>query len=263
MIIDCHSHLSIMDKNEDFKQASLKFNDQMRTNKIDKAIIIADNVAGSGCANVDVLLAQYSNNPSIYIVGALYIYKNKPENIQKMEHLLKNKKIIALKLFPGHDKVYPTDKRCLSTYELCLKYNVPVIIHTGINSGDFECAKYNDPKHIIKIAKKYPELKIILAHYFWPQLDYCYEMTKDIKNIFYDTSALADDEVIQESGGIEKMREVLTKTVKDKPNGVVFGTDYPMCDVCAHINLINSLDISNELKDKIFYKNAFNLFALK
>jgi predicted TIM-barrel fold metal-dependent hydrolase len=47
-----------------------------------------------------------------------------------------------------------------------------VIIHTGINSGDFNCAKYNDPKYVVEVARKYPKLKIIIAHYFWPKKSY-------------------------------------------------------------------------------------------
>jgi len=139
---------------------------------------------------------------------------------------------------------------------------MPLIIHTGINSGNKKIAKYNDPKHIIKIAKSFPKLNIIIAHYFWPRLDYCLKITEGFDNIFFDTSAMADPEVVKESGGIKKVRQILTKTINRRSNSVLFGTDWPICKIKKHIDLINSLPISDKDKKNIFYKNSINLFNL-
>jgi predicted TIM-barrel fold metal-dependent hydrolase len=136
------------------------------------------------------------------------------------------------------------------------------VIHTGWNSKNPRAAKYNDPKYIVNIARKFPKLKIVISHYFWPELDYCYKLTKNFKNIYYDTSALADNEVV-EATGIEKIKEILVKTIKKKPDSVLFGTDYSMCSMEKHIALINSLKISRKEKEKVFYKNAAKLFKLR
>lgn len=134
------------------------------------------------------------------------------------------------------------------------------MMHTGANSGDSEAAKFNDPKMIVEIANKFPHLKIIISHYFWPRLEYCYETTKDIPNIFFDTSALADHEVIDESGGVQKVKDILKKTIHDRNDRVLFGTDYGMCKTKDHIDLINSLEITDDLKDRIFSKNFLDLY---
>jgi len=82
--------------------------------------------------------------------------------------------------------------------------------------GDSECSKWNDPKYIVKIAKKFPTLKIIIAHYFWPKMDYCYEITKNISNIYFDITAISDDEVIKKSSGIKKIKNILKKLLTTK-----------------------------------------------
>ena len=87
-------------------------------------------------------------------------------------------------------------------------------------------------------------------------------MTGGFSNIYFDTSAMADKEVLEESGGIKKMREILTKTIKRNPDNVIFGTDWPMCDVKKHVDLINSLNLTKEEKNKVFYRNAMKVFKL-
>jgi len=161
-----------------------------------------------------------------------------------------------------NDPYYPTDKRCLPYYELCDKLGVPILFHTGENSGDSECSKWNDPKYIVKIAKKHPDLKIIIAHYYWPKMDYCYEAAKDIKNIFFDIAAMTDDEVVEMSGGTGKVRNILEKTISNGSDKVIFGTDWPMGKTENHINLIKSLNLKKDIEDKIFYKNAIKLYRL-
>ena len=175
--------------------------------------------------------------------------------------MLKNHKIIGLKLFPGHERFYPTDKICQSVYKLALKYDCPVVFHTGINSGNLDCAKYNNPKFIVEVAKKYPNIKIIIAHYFWPRMDYCFEITKDIPNIYYDTSAMADYEVVGLSGGLEKVVDILEKTAKIKSYSIIFGSDFDMCDQKAHIELIQKLMLPSIAKDDIFCNNFRKCFG--
>jgi len=92
-------------------------------------------------------------------------------------------------------------------------------------------------------------------------VEYCHRVTKPYTNIYFDTSGLTDDEVIQETG-LDKITKVLTSSAKTRPQSIVFGTDYAMCDITKHVKLIESLKISKETKDKIFSENAIRLFRL-
>lgn len=262
MIIDSHIHISFLRKKKNFSQVRDNLLLNMRKNRIDYSIVIPDNIANSQCADLETVMSLIKSELNLYMVGTLRVSQVNKVNLLKIEKLFQKKIIRGFKIFPGHDPVYPTDKRWCSMYKLCVKYNFPLIIHTGINVDNSRCTKYNDPKHIIKVAEKYPKLKIIIAHYFWPKLDYCFSITNGFDNIYFDTSALADPEVIRMSGGIKKIKEVLTKTIKRRVKSVLFGTDWPIGNVKKHINLINSLRITEEEKDKVFYKNALYLFNL-
>lgn len=262
MIIDSHVHISVSDDKKTFlqKRADLLLN--MKKNKIGRAIVISDNIHNSSCADLDTVIELTRKLPELLMVGTLQISEINKSNLKKIEKLLSKKIIRGFKIFPGHDPVYPTDKKWFPIYELCQKYDFPLIIHTGINARDEECAKYNDPKYIVKVAKLYPNLKIIIAHYFWPKLDYCFTVTEKIDNIYFDTSGLADEEVVAASGGIEKIKEILIKTIRRRQDSVIFGSDWPMCDAKAHIDLIDSLFVTKKEKEAVFAKNAIKIFNL-
>jgi len=258
MKIDCHLHLPVFEDLQSLEEKRSKLLNDLRKNKIDYAIIIPDNVKHSCIGDVDECIELFQGDSNIFIMGTLSILKDDNSIYLKLESLLREKKIVAIKIFPGHDHHYPNDIRLENVFNLCIKYDVPFVIHTGGNPKD---AKYNDPKYIAQIAKKYKDLKIVICHYFYPKVEYCYEITKNCKNIYFDISALADEEV-EKCSGKNKIKEVLEKTIKEDPYRIVFGTDYGMCNIEKHIELVNSLDIGDEYKKNIFYKNALKLYNL-
>ena len=264
MIIYSHMHISLYENNAaSLKDALDLFLEEMKKNNLSAAIIIPDNIEGSDqIADLDKAFELIGEHKNLFVLGSPQITQRGSSEIGKYENLLEEGKIKGIKFFPGHDPYYPTDERCLPYYELCQKLDVPVLFHTGENSGDSECAKWNDPKYIVEIAKKYPKLKVIITHYYWPKMDYCYETTKDVPNIYFETAAMADEEVVEKSGGIEKVREILKKTITDRPEQVIFGTDWPMCKIEKHIELVKSLGLNENVEGKIFFNNSSEVYKI-
>lgn len=264
MIIDSHVHISLYNDNaRNLKEAFDLFLEEMKKNNLSAAIIIPDNIEGSdSIVDLAKAIELIGDRKNIFLLGSPQIIQRGSSELEKYKKLLEDGKIKGLKFFPGHDPYYPTDERCLPYYELCEKMDVPVLFHTGENSGDSDCAKWNDPKYIVEVTKKYPKLKIIITHYYWPKMDYCYEITKDIPNIYFEIAAMADAEVVEKSGGIEKVREILRKTIIDRPDKVIFGTDWPMCKIEDHIELVKSLDLNVKVKSRIFSGNSRNVYKL-
>lgn len=260
MIIDSHLHLSITAGEKNFAEAKDRLVAEMKKNKIGEAIIIPDNLHNGLCADLGTIEKLVKNDKRFLMVATLKAEEVNKKNIGKIEQLFENKKAIGFKIFPGHDPVYPTDERWLPIINLCIKYKFPLMIHTGINIGKKNVAKYNDPKYIAEIARENPKLKIIVCHYFWPELEYCLNTLKNFGNVYFDTSALAIKEVIEASGGIEKIQEVLTQTIKNRGDSLIFGTDWPIGNIKKHKELINSLDLNGKTKQKIFSENAKKLF---
>jgi predicted TIM-barrel fold metal-dependent hydrolase len=261
MIIDSHLHLPPVGEGRTLEDSKSTLLRDLKKEHVDHAILIPDSTPTSVIGSLDEVLRLAENERRLFVMGTIDIQKDKEARIRKLDSLFRSRRIVAMKIFPGHDPIYPTDKRLLPVYELCVKYRSPMVIHTGATSKRPEGAKYNDPKHIVKIARAFPDLRIVIAHYFFPRVEYCYEMTRSCSNVCFDTSGLADDEVVEETG-LDRIRRVLTLTVKERPDNVVFGTDYAMCSMAKHINLIESLPIGRRLKDKVFFENSVKLFNL-
>lgn len=262
MIIDSHQHLPALKEGKTLAGSKEELLHELKKNKVNYAILIPDNTPVSEIGSLDEVLGLVEHDRRLYVMGTIDIQRDKEPHIRKLDLLFQTGRIVAVKIFSGHDTIYPTDKRLVPVYELCIKYDLPIVIHTGASSKKPEAAKYNDPKHIVKVAKRFPTLKIVIAHYFWPKVEYCHELTKPYANIYFDTSGLADDEVIEETG-LDKIKKVLTLTVEQRPNSVVFGTDYAMCNIKKHVALIESLAIRREFKEMIFSKNSIQLFKLR
>ena len=258
MIIDSHVHLPSRKNGRTLDYSKRDLIQQLDVWRIDYAVVIPDNIPKSTIGDLDEVLSLVEKEKRLFVMGTIDIKKNAASQIQKLDLLFQMQKIVAVKIFPGHDPIYPTDRRLTPVYDLCVKYDRPIVIHTGGNRR----SKYNDPKFIVKIANQHPNIKIVISHYFFPRMRYCYELTKPYENIYFDTSALADDEVVRLTG-LEKIREILTLTAKERPNNVLFGTDYGACSIQKHIALIESLALSKEAQHKLFAENAIQLFRLR
>ena len=57
-------------------------------------------------------------------------------------------------------------------------------------------------------------MKIVISHYFWPKVEYCYDSTRSFQNIYFDTCVLSPASI-----------RFLTGLVGAKR--VMFGTDFP------------------------------------
>ena len=261
-IIDTHLHLPVRKYLTSLNQQKEELLFELKKNNIDKGIVIPDNIKNSSIGNLKECINLFSDVPNIYILGTVNILEDNLESkVGEIEGHFSSNQIVGLKIFPGHDTHYPNDKRLELFFRLCIEYDKPLVIHTGENSRDSECAKYNDPKYIVEIAKEFPKLKIVISHLFWPKVEYCVELTKDYSNVSYDTSALADDEVIQKTGK-EKIKKFLETLIKQYNKKVLYGSDYGMCDIKKHIELVNSLDITNIQREEVLYTNAISVFNI-
>ncbi len=263
VIVDCHLHLPSLKHMKTLEESKAKLLEDLCKNNVDYAILIPDNTPHSDIGGLDEVLQLVKDDKRLFVMGTIDIQKrNQMQQTHKLAQLFQAGRIVAVKIFPGHDTIYPTDKRLTSVYQLCIKHDLPIVIHTGAGSKHPQPEKYNDPKHIVKVAETYPRLKIVIAHFFFPKVEYCHELTKPYGNIYFDTSGLADEEVIADTG-LDTIKRILALTANERPRNVVFGTDYAMCSIKKHVELVESLRISRRKKDRIFSENAIKLFHLR
>ena len=253
MIIDAHLHLPCDDSLITLEDKKVRLLDDLFKESVNGAIVIADSELQSPIGTTGECVELFLNSKNIFVIGGISPLIEFNSGLLQLKEFLKQKLIVGCKLYPGHEAFFMNDDRLTEIFKLCIEYNVPLLVHTG-----WDNAQYNHPKYFTEIAKVYPALRLVICHLYWPNIDLCYSLTSKYQNIYYDISSLA-----YETSCLEKTRMSLNSIAQNDVNRIIFGTDYGMCSIKAHIDLIISLDIDDKKKKSILYNNAIDLYKIK
>ncbi len=155
----------------------------------------------------------------------------------------------GVKLHPDIQNFKIDDYRCLKIYELCEKYDLPILMHTGDNRYD-----NSNPNRLFPIMDIYTNLIVIGAHLGgWSLWETASEKLFELPNLYVDTSssfyAINHDTA----------KKIIDRYGVDK---VVFGTDYPMWKQEDEINFLLSLGYSDDDLKKIFHDNILKILKI-
>ena len=186
MVIDTHVHIDEYTEKFHSPQERLQHLKQlMKESKVEKALIIQEIEATYKPLSANQILTLIKKEKNLFLIATLNIKYTKKE-YQEIEQLLKTKKVKGIKLYPGYESFYPTDKRCDLIYDLCEKYDIPVIFHSGDTHESLIPIKYAMPIHIDEVACKRRNLKIIIAHLGNPWIDDTMMVLSRHKNVYAD-----------------------------------------------------------------------------
>lgn len=268
MIIDIHSHM--INKNFDLSSYKHNFTTKMfflrlqtknydeyyekmslslEKSNVDKAVLCAiENVVT--CSNNEQT-AQICKENSNFLYGVnLNPYDNDIE--LKFKKALEDKAVLV-KILPSFQGIDLSSDKCIPFFELLKEYDMPLLVHTGIEhtikGGNQDL---NSPNRL-KLAAKMG-IKIIAAHCgtklnFWEKdyFDIWCSFAKEYENFYGDLSAMI----------LFYRRDYLKKLRKDNflQSKLLFATDFPCY---PYINL-------NKKQDNIFddWYNCFKSFGFE
>ena len=154
----------------------------------------------------------------------------------------------GIKLHPDFQQFYVDAPEAKRIYAY-LQGKLPVLFH----AGDYRYS-YSSPRRIAKVYDEFPKLKIIAAHFGgWSEWRQAMEWIVPRKRIYVDTCSSMYSMSDIEAYKIIKMYGA---------DRVMFGTDYPMWTYDEDLAKIRRLPLSEEEKEKIFFKNAEKVFKI-
>ena len=126
----------------------------------------------------------------------------------------------GLKIHSSANSVYPNDeKKMYPIYDFCQDAGIPILFHTGTTGlGDCEI-KYSKPELLDEVCQKYPDLRVVMAHFGWPWSDVTMAVALRNPNVFIDVSGWKPRYL--PPGTLPYLNGIL----QDR---FLFGTDYPM-----------------------------------
>jgi predicted TIM-barrel fold metal-dependent hydrolase len=229
---------------------------------VERCFVLPDSEPETEVADLETAGCLIRGHARLLLLGTACIPPVGPSAIDSLEVLAAAGEIIGVKLYPGFELFYPDEARCRGIYELCTKYDMPVVFHSGETMAEAWREEYNHPREIARVAARFPALRIVVAHFSQPHLGACRDLLLGFSNVCADTSGLAHPDVIRTCGQKTIVR-TLEAVAVSCPERVLFGTDWPLCDVGEHLRLVDSLCIPEESKRLILGQNAARLFGLR
>ncbi len=252
-IIDTHAHIfpkKIADKAvqsiSDFYETPMTHHGYAESliksgNKIgvEKYLVFSTATKAEQVESINNFIIEQINEYSQFIgLGTMYLgYKDYEKELMK----LKSNGIKGIKLHPDFQKFNFDDEGLFPIYSLLSDLDMFVLTH----AGDYRYG-YSHPKRIAKIAKLFPKLNIIAAHFGgWSQWDIAFKELV-LPNVYFDTSSTMG------FAGLE----VAKKAFKIYDNShIFFASDFPMWDHKKELENLQNLDISDDVLENVLGKN--------
>lgn len=189
---------------------------------------------------------------TVKISGGRYIgfgtlHPESPTLTEDIDHIIELG-LRGVKLHPDVQQFRLDDYRCLKIYEYC-EGKLPLLVH----AGDFRY-DYSNTNRLIPILDIYEGLTVIAAHLGgWSLWEESSERLAGYKNLYVDCSSSLY------SLSPEEATSIIKRYGADK---VLFGTDFPMWDASEELERFDKLDLTQEERELILWKNADRLFGL-
>lgn len=211
---------------------------------VDRSLVIPFPVVEDHRAAHDEIARAVKAHPDRFAGAAcIYPYIRREEFLDEMKRCAEELGFRAVKLQPQYQPLNPLWPTSDFFFETVLRYHLPVVVHTG--SG----IPYSLPSLYIHTARKFPELKIVLAHCGGGGLllGEAIVAAEVCPNIFLELSSLMPHHVL----------EVLNHVPSDR---LMIGSDLPE-SLGTEITKILLLDVEVEVRRDIFRNTACRVFG--
>ena len=267
-IIDCHLHL-VETEGPMYEAAKLVPNlptinglkTQMKDNDIEKAVVITLNEDCDILAGLKLLKKIGDEHPDLIGISGIYP-EMEDEEIMALRQSIEDGSVSGIKIYPSYYPYYPNDSTYAPVYDLALKYDLPVIIHTGAVMSGFSgkvYQKYALPIHVDDLAVDYPDLRILMAHAGYPWIIDAAQVAYKNENVSFDLSGLKEGNV--NSTKLLDKHIMWALDYVDDDTKYMYGSDWPLVDMGKYIKWLSTI-VPQDIHEKFFYENAKEFFRL-
>ncbi len=179
-----------------------------------------------------------------------------PKAPERLQQAFAELNLCGLKLHPGRQHFYPSDQIAEPLYEICEKYDKPVIFHSGLSWEPDSLTKYCRPDVFEELAAAHPKLRMCLAHFGWPWCRETAMLMLQYPNVYTDTGALYFD------CAREFYTQMLTKDVpvtwidRSLRHQVMFGSNNPRFEQIRMAQALDMLGFRDSTLELIRGQNA-------
>jgi predicted TIM-barrel fold metal-dependent hydrolase len=265
MIIDVHTHLNNYDEAQivPVEKCLEQLHESMAYNKVAHAMVLTSYKVNEHRPSTAAVVNVTEGCKNLHVVAGISVENYRERDLREIADFLKDRRVVGLKLYPGYEPFYPSDRRCQVIYDLAIEFDVPVMIHTGDTYNPKGKLRFAHPLNVDDVAVDNPGLKLVICHIGNPWIRDCMEVVYKNKNTFADISGLVLGDFKS------KFKKFMLQQVKEmilyagEPRYLLYGTDWPICRMRTYLKFVDELGLSPETREKILWKNAAKLFRLE
>ena len=153
----------------------------------------------------------------------------------------------GIKLHPDFQKFYVDDNNAEKFYKAAGD-RLPILFHAGDNR--FE---YSKPQRIVNMAKKYPNVNFIAAHFGGYRCWDDAKLYKGLKNVYFDTCSSLP------FISAKKAKEIIDMLGVER---FFFATDFPMWDAKGEMERFNAIEFTEKERKMILCENIKKLLKI-
>jgi hypothetical protein len=265
VIIDCHTHLNryTEDQPSTLAERHAALLAQMDAHGVAHAMVLTSYVSNEDRCTPEEMLAEVEGDPRLSVVAGVDVPRLDADQMGRLRGLLGAGRIRGLKLYPGYQPFHLHDRSLHPVYNLAAEFGVPVMIHTGDTFNPLARVRLTHPLSVDDIAVDFRETTFVICHLGNPWFTDAMEVIYKNHNVMGDICGLTLGEFQPryERFALRCVNDVIA-FIND-PGKLMFGTDWPISDVGSYLRFVDRLEMTDEEREGLLWRNAARLFRLR
>jgi len=187
------------------------------------AIILAVDAEEIGFCVPNTYVAEYVKQNPTRFFGFASVNPNRKGSHRILEEAYRDLGLRGLKVAPIYQMFDPLSNMCYPLYAKAEELGMPMMWHQGTSYVQYGPLELSNPVILDKIARSFPDLKMIIAHMGHPWILETLCVVRKQPNVYTDISALCTRPWQLYNAMVYAMEYGVT----DK---LLFGTDFPFFD---------------------------------
>ncbi len=179
---------------------------------------------------------------------------------------IKNLGLKGIKLHPDYYGVMFDDIRIMRIIDKAAELGLVIVTHSGVDIG-LPQKVHCTPDMVLRVMKEVKPEKLVLAHMGgWMMWEEVMDKLADLP-VYFDTAFSIGkinwvDKNIKSDFHMLTDEEFVNMVRRHGSDKILFATDSPWADQKEYAELISKMPLTEEEKEKIYYKNAVKLLGI-
>jgi uncharacterized protein len=253
VIVDCHTHLSRLAQwGERFVAGTKVVNPAAESDldvtperhwaavrAADRAIVFGISAGALGMETPDEQTAAYVAAHPEKLIGFASVDPNDPGAEARLERAVSDLGLRGIKMSPVYQDFHPLDPRAQALYRRAERLGLPILVHAARSFIPAAPMQYASPLLYDEVARRFPDLRIVLAHLGMPWAQETAIVVRKHANVLAEVS-----------GCVKYPWWLYTALVAMLENHVghkiLFGSDYPICTFEESLQALRSVNMVAE-----------------